>query len=300
MANLRDVRLRMRAIEQTLQVTKAMNLISTAKLRKGRRMLEDTLPYYKRIQKSMFDILSCETYIQSEFFRKRDIASDESKKLHTAIIVITSDKGLAGGYNANVFRHVNELCSKMKNPLLILIGSIGYRYFAHTPHVILENFSFHSQMPTLEHAGEIAEYVISQYLWGLLDEIHVVYTHMFNVVKMLPVEHQIIPVVKEKIQSELFEIGDGKRVDLKFEFLPSPEAVFDALVPQYIKGVIYGAMVEAYASEQSARMTAMDEASKSAEDMLGDLRISYNRARQAGITQEMSEIVGGSTALADR
>ena len=123
---------------------------------------------------------------------------------------------------------------------------------------------------------------------------------MFNAIKMLPVEHQIIPVLKDKIQSELYEIGDEKRVDLKFEFLPSPEAVFDALVPQYIKGVIYGAMVEAYASEQSARMTAMDEASKNAEDMLGDLRISYNRARQAGITQEMSEIVGGSAALGDR
>jgi len=296
MANLRDVRLRMRAIGQTLQVTKAMNLISTSKLRKGRRMLEDTVPYFKRIQKSMYDILSSETYIQSEFFRK----SDESKKIHTAIIVVTSDKGLAGGYNANVFHHVNDLCSRMKNPLLILIGSIGYRYFSHTPHVILENFSFHSQIPTVEHAGEISEYVVSQYLWGLLDEIHIVYTHMFNAVKMLPLEHQIIPVIKEKIQSELYETGDEKRVDLKFEFVPSPEAVFDALVPQYIKGVIYGAMVEAYASEQSARMTAMDEASKNAEDMLADLRISYNRARQAGITQEMSEIVGGSTALADK
>jgi F-type H+-transporting ATPase subunit gamma len=307
MANLRDVRLRMRAIEQTLQVTKAMNLISTSKLRKGRRMLEDTVPYFKRIQKSMFDILSSESYIQSEFFRKSDTAaggnaSYASKKPHSAIIVITSDKGLAGGYNANVFRYVNELCSKMQdqNPLLILIGSIGYRYFAHTSHVILESFSFRSQIPTLEHAGEISEYVISQYFWGLLDEIHIVYTHMFSAVKMLPLERQIIPVVKEKIQSELYEIGGEERVNLKFEFLPSPEAVFDALVPQYIKGVIYGAMVEAYTSEQSARMTAMDEASKSAEDMLADLRISYNRARQAGITQEMSEIVGGSTALADR
>jgi len=214
--------------------------------------------------------------------------------------LLPATKGLAGGYNANVFRYVNELCSNMQNPLLILIGAIGYRYFAHTPHVILENFSFHSQIPTVDNAGEISDYVVSQYLWGLLDEIHIVYTHMFNAVKMLPVKRQIIPVVKERIQNELFEIGGEKRVDLKFEFLPSPEAVFDTLVPQYIKGVIYSALVEAYASEQSARMSAMDEASKSAEDMLADLRISYNRARQAGITQEMSEIVGGSTALADR
>jgi len=298
MSNLRDVRLRMKAIEQTLQVTKAMNLISTAKLRKGRKMLADTVPYFSRIQKAMFDIISSEGNIDSEFFKRRN-ASKASNR--TAVIVITSDKGLAGGYNANIYRHVEELCAKVQNPVLILIGgNVGYRYFGHSPHVILENFSFHPQIPTVEHAGEVSEYVVSQFLWGVFDSIHIVYTHMFSMVKLLPTEHQVIPIVKEKIQNDIFEIGGEKRVDLKFEFLPSTGAVFDMLVPQYIKGVIYGAMVEAYASEQSARMKAMDEASKSAEDMLASLRISYNRARQAGITQEMAEITGGSTALADK
>jgi len=298
MSNLRDVRLRMRAIEQTLQVTKAMNLISTAKLRKGRKMLADTVPYFSRIQKAMFDILSSEKNIDSAFFKKRDNAS---KPPRTAIIVVTSDKGLAGGYNANIYRHVDELCKKMQNPVLILIGgNVGYRYFCHSPYVILENFSFHPQIPTVEHAGEVSEYVVSQLLWGIFDSVHIVYTNMFSMVKLLPVDHQIVPLVKENIQKDIFEIGGEKRVDLKFEFLPSTEAVFDTLVPQYIKGVIYGAMVEAYASEQSARMKAMDEASKSAEDMLASLRISYNRARQAGITQEMAEITGGSTALAEK
>jgi len=297
MSNLRDVRLRMRAIEQTLQVTKAMNLISTAKLRKGRKMLEDAVPYFSRIQKSMYDILSSEGNIESEFFRK----NDKSVPGRTAIIVITSDKGLAGGYNANIYRQVNELCSKVKSPVLILIGGpVGYRYFGHSHHVILENFTFHPQVPTEEHAGEVAEYVVSQYLWGIFDSIYIVYTHMFSMVKLQPTEKQIIPLVKEKIQDDILKIGGEKRVDLKFEFLPSTGAVFDTLVPQYIKGVIYGAMVEAYASEQSARMRAMDEASKSAEDMLASLRISYNRARQAGITQEIAEITGGSTAMADR
>jgi len=298
MSNLRDVRLRMRAIEQTLQVTKAMNLISTAKLRKGRKMLADTVPYFSRIQKAMFDILSSEKNIDSVFFKKRDNAS---KPPRTAIIVVTSDKGLAGGYNANIYRHVDELCKKVQNPVLILIGgNVGYRYFCHSPYVILENFSFHPQIPTVEHAGEVSEYVVSQLLWGIFDSVHIVYTNMFSMVKLLPVDHQIVPLVKENIQKDIFEIGGEKRVDLKFEFLPSTEAVFDTLVPQYIKGVIYGAMVEAYASEQSARMKAMDEASKSAEDMLASLRISYNRARQAGITQEMAEITGGSTALAEK
>ncbi|WP_461246889.1 ATP synthase F1 subunit gamma [Treponema sp. R6D11] len=298
MSNLRDVRLRMRAIEQTLQVTKAMNLISTAKLRKGRKMLADTVPYFSRIQKSMYDILSSEANIDSDFFKKRDVSKPDYR---TAIIVITSDKGLAGGYNANIYRHVDELCKKVQNPVLILIGgAVGYRYFGHSPYVILENFSFHPQIPTVEHAGEVSEYVVSQYRWGVFDSIHIVYTNMFSMVKLLPTEHQIIPLVKEKIQNDIFEIGGEKRVDLKFEFLPTTEAVFDMLVPQYIKGVIFGAMVEAYASEQSARMRAMDEASKSAEDMLASLRISYNRARQAGITQEIAEITGGSTAMADR
>ena len=296
MANLRDVRLRMRAIRQTLQVTKAMNLISTAKLRKGRRMLQDTEPYFNRIQKSMFDILSRAGKVHSEFFREPDPAN----RTQTAIVVITSDKGLAGGYNANVFRMAIDLCARVKNPVLVLIGSVGYRYFAHTPHVILENFSFHSQIPTIDHAGEIAEYIVSQFLWGAFDEVHVVYTHMYSAVKLLPTEQQIFPLSAEKIQAELFETGNMKRVELQFEFLPSEEAVFDALVPRYIRGIMYGCMVEAYVSEQSARMSAMDEASKSAEDMLTSLQISYNRARQAGITQEMSEIAAGSAALADK
>jgi len=296
MSNLRDVRLRMRAIEQTLQVTKAMNLISTAKLRKGRKMLADTVPYFSRIQKSMFDILSSEGNIESEFFKR----SDSLKSGHTGVIVITSDKGLAGGYNANIYRHVDELCAKVQNPVLVLIGgNVGYRYFGHSPHVILENFSFHPQIPTEENAGEVAEYVVSQYLWGIFDSIYIVYTHMYSMVRLQPIEQQIIPLVKEKIQDDIFKIGGEKRVDLRFEFLPSTGAVFDVLVPQYIKGVIFGAMVEAYASEQSARMRAMDEASKSAEDMLASLRISYNRVRQAGITQEIAEITGGSTAMAD-
>jgi len=297
MASLRDVRLRMRAIEQTLKVTKAMNLISTAKLRKGRKMLADTVPYFSRIQKSMFDILSSEKYIGGAFFRK----PDPSKPSRTAIIAITSDKGLAGGYNANVYRNATELCAKSENPVLILIGgSVGRRYFVHSPYTILENFSFHPEIPTVEHAAEVSEYVVSQYLSGVFDSIHIVYTHMFSMVRLLTTEHQIIPLVKEKIQNDLFEIGGEKRVDLKFEFLPSTGAVFDILVPQYIKGVIYGAMVESYASEQSSRMRAMDEASKSAQDMLASLKITYNRARQAGITQEMAEITGGSTALADK
>lgn len=295
MANLRDVRLRMRAVRQTLQVTKAMNLISTAKLRKGRRILEDTEPYFTRIQKSMFDILSTAQPLSSKFFNP----PGRSGQYHTAVVAVTSDRGLAGGYNANIFRYVNELCVKALNPILILIGSIGCRYFVHSPYLILENFSFHSQLPTIENAKEIADYVISQYLWGMFDEVHIVYTHMYSSVKLLPAERQLLPLNAKRIQEELAQSGSRKRADLRFEFLPSEEEVFDALAPMYIKGVVYGSLVEAYASEQSARMAAMDKASKSAEEMLASLQISYNRARQAGITQEITEVVSGSASLSE-
>jgi F-type H+-transporting ATPase subunit gamma len=293
MTNLRDVRLQMRAIEQTLQVTKAMNLISTAKLRKGRRMLEDTKPYFDRIQKSVFDIYSDAGRVNSVYFRKKI----PSRTYRTAIIAITSDKGLAGGYNANIYKQVDELCSRVENPMLILIGTMGYRHFSNTPHIILENYSFCSQVPTVQYASEITKYVLSQYLLEIYDEIHIVYTHMFSSIKITPVERQLIPLNKEKIQQEIMKLGNLKRIDLQFEFLPSSGEVFDALVPHYFEGIIYCCMVEAYASEQSARMAAMSEASKSAEEMLASLRIKHNRARQAGITQEISEIVSGSAAL---
>ena len=291
MVNLRDLRLRMRAIRQTLQVTKAMKLISTAKLRKGRRILSDVEPYFTRIQKSMFDILSCARMENSRYS-----PSERQTKSRTAIIAITSDKGLAGGYNANVFRQVNQLCAGATNPVLILIGSIGYRHFIHSPWLILENFSFRSNLPELDAAKEIAEYVISQYLWGIFDEVHIVYTHMYSSIKLVSRDRQVLPLDIQKLQEE-FELTTGKRKELQFEYLPSDEEVFDSLVPMYIKGIIYGCLIESYASEQSSRISAMDEASKNADEILANLQMHYNRVRQAGITQEMSEISGGAEAL---
>jgi F-type H+-transporting ATPase subunit gamma len=271
-----------------------MNLISTAKLRKGRRILLDVEPFYTRIEKSMFDILAGARMEKSEL-----LATPEKEETsRTAIIVITSDKGLAGGYNANIFRQVNLLCERVKNPILILVGAIGYRYFINSPWLVMENFSYKSRLPELDEAKEIAEYVISQYQWGIFDEIHIVYTHMYSSIKLLPRERQILPLNTERMQEE-FEKTGGKRQELYFEYLPSKEAVFEALVPMYVKGIIYGSLVEAYVSEQSARMSAMDEAGKNAEEMLAALQINYNRARQSGITQEMTEIVGGAEALSD-
>jgi F-type H+-transporting ATPase subunit gamma len=272
-----------------------MNLISTAKLRKGRRLLEDTEPFFNRIQKSMYDILSGAGNVRSEYFGR----SEKKGVQRSAVIVVTSDRGLAGGYNANIFRAVMQLCSTLVNPVLIITGVVGYRYFLHSPYVILENFSFKSRLPEIEDAKEIAQYVISQYDSGVFDEVHIVYTYMYNTIKLVPETQMILPLDTEKMQarSKTSHLDLKKRSKINFEYLPSTKEVFDALVPFYIKGIVYGSLVEGYVSEQSARMTAMDEASKNAEEMLASLRIFYNRVRQAGITQEVSEIVSGSAAL---
>jgi len=325
MANLRDLRLRMRAVQQTLQVTKAMNLISTSKLRKGRRLLEDSEPFFIRIQKTMCDILSGAGNVQSRYLDMGTPAiqapdgkqgSAGGKPKRSAILVITSDKGLAGGYNANIFREVTSFCKKISGteeasgsaepkllpggnriPILILIGAIGYRYFINSPYLIMENFSFRSRLPDTDNAMEIADFVVAQYLWGMFDEVFIVYTHMHSAVKLLPTIKQILPINEGKLQEEITKYGWEKRVGLHFEYHPTEEEVFDALVPMYIKGIIYGCLIESYASEQSARMSAMDEASKSAQDMLGTLQLQYNHIRQAGITQEITEIVSGSSVL---
>jgi F-type H+-transporting ATPase subunit gamma len=300
MANLRDVRLRMRAIRQTLQVTKAMHLISTAKLRKGRRILHDVEPFFSRIEKTMFDILSGAGMVESKFLEapkgyKKETAEKEAVS-RTAIVVITSDKGLAGGYNANIFHQVERLCSRVKNPGLIVIGDIGLRHFTHSSWPILEHFSLKAKLPDLENARKIADYIISQYLLTMFAEVHIVYTHMYSSVKQAPRDYQLLPLSVDIKQKE-FEQSGKKRKELQFEYLPSKNAVFEHLVPFYIKGSVFACLVEAYASEQSARMYAMNEASKSAEEMLSTLQTHYNRVRQASITQEITEIIGGAEGL---
>jgi F-type H+-transporting ATPase subunit gamma len=287
----------MKTIAQTLKVTNAMNLISTAKLRKGRRLLADTEPYFNRIQKTMAELLHSAGRVESPYF-----VVDSTGAGRTGVIAVTSDKGLAGGYNANIFRYVLDVCKTVQNPVLLLIGNIGQRYFVNTPYMVLENFSFASRMPTLEEAQEVAEYVISQFSWGVFSEVRIVYTHMYSMMKLQPVERVVLPFDIEKMSrispgSAFSELEQQK--PLNFEYIPSPKEVFDALAPQYITGLIYGCLVEAYASEQSARMSAMDEASRNARDILAKQQLSYNHVRQAGITQEVTEIVSGSSALMD-
>jgi F-type H+-transporting ATPase subunit gamma len=294
----------MRAIKQTLQVTQAMNLISTAKLRKARDILSSVEPYFQRIQQTMREILTGQDDVHSGFFPKVE------PKGRPAVIVVTSEKGLAGGYNAAIYRSVMELCKSLNNPVLIIIGNVGQRFFVRSPYVVLENFSFGAKVPDIDDAREVAEYVVAQYLWGVFQDVRIVYTHMFSTIKMQPMEKRVLPLNAETLRQDYIteamaavKAGVIARDDIKepenlhFDYIPSRRAVFDLLAPHFVLGIVFGCLIESYACEQSARMTAMDEAGRNGEDMYQQQLRAYNHTRQQIITQEMTEIVSGSAAL---
>lgn len=291
MPNMRDIRLRMKSIGQTLQITSAMKLISTAKLRRARVQLMQTEPYFDKVRETMRDVVRHSEDVRDEFFRIHDLKGKPPKR---AYLVITSDKGLAGGFNHSIISLAESSFSPDATNYALLLGTIGARYFAHKDISILETFKYQRGVPTVYEAKDIADFVLTQYNLGIIDEFFIVYTRMYSSVKLASEVLRVLPLDKKLLCS-----GDGDEVkaDASLTYSPSPKAVLYALVPKYISGVIYGAMVESFASEHCARMTAMDNATKNAEEMLASLRLSYNRLRQSAITQEVTEIVAGATAL---
>jgi F-type H+-transporting ATPase subunit gamma len=285
----------MKTIRSTLQMTRAMNLISTAKLQKARRVLGNTVPYFERIQKTMADIISGVNKVDSVYFNNTQAVKDSAPE---AVIAVTSDKGLAGGYNLNVFREAMKLCKTLKNPVLIIVGNVGPRYFNGCPYPIIENFTFNAQLPVFQNVHDIGDFVTSQYEWGQFSSVHIIYTQMYTTLKQETQVRTLLPLNSESIRTNKDDkMGVDEETGAHFEYLPSPGEVFDAMAPLYVQGVIYGCLVESFASVQAMRMTAMDQASSNAEDLLRKQQVYYNRTRQAMITQEITEIVGGSAAL---
>ena len=297
MPNMRDIRLRMKSVTQTLQITSAMKLISTSKLRRARTQLAQTEPYFDRIQETVRDIFLHSAEVREEYLAAHRNADGKTQR---AFLVITSDKGMAGGFNHNVIRLAEEQIVARDLDFLVLLGNIGSRYFMKSESSILETFKFTSQVPTVYDAKEISDFVLSQFNAGKIDEFHIVYTRMYSSVKLVPEVLRVLPLDETAFGSGGLPDADANpdvKGDSSLTYVPSPAVVLESLIPKYLCGVVYGAIVESYASEHSARMTAMDNATKNAEDMLGALRLSYNRLRQGAITQEVTEIVAGAAAL---
>jgi len=290
--NMREIKSHIKSINQMRQITKAMKLISASKLKKARAQRELTLPYFNKVRETIADILAHSGDVESKFFDLKD--EKEGKK--KAYIVITGDKGMAGGYNSNIIKLSERAIGDNKeNVLLLVAGNSGRSYFIRKNFNVYTEFDYAVQNPTVYRAREIADIILDLYNKQEVNEVHIVFTQMVSALSLEPKTLQLLPIEIGALREDVK--ANKIIVDEKFKYEPSASTVLDVLIPKYIKGIIYGAFVEAFTSEQSARMTAMDNATTNADDMLQKLNLYYNRARQAAITQEISEIVGGAAAL---
>ena len=279
-----------------------MYLMSSSKLKKARKSLEATEPYFYKLQSTIESVLEHTPHTKQMYFdRRSDIPEEKRKK---GYIVITADKGLCGSYNHNILKYTEQELDKspdLDNCYLFVMGQVGRMYFQkrirnNKKAYVDGEFLYTTQNPTLYRAMEIARLVLDKFEKGELDEVYVLYTDMVNSSQYEPRTVQLLPFTRRHFG----KMPDGTVKKLpKASFSPSPEEVMSYLIPNYAKGVIYGAMVEAFCSEQQARMTAMDSATTSAKDMIKDLSLLYNRARQAAITQEITEVVSGANGLKD-
>ncbi len=289
MASTKEIKDRMKSIQDTMKITNAMYMISSSKLKKAKKSLEDTEPYFFTLQSVMSRILRHIPHMDSEYFRN-EFNEIENPKI--GYIVVTADKGLAGSYNHNVLKLAEEHVKCCKASKLYVMGETGRHHFERQGIKIDEQFHYTVQNPSLNRARNISEVILRDYLNHDIDEIYIIYTKMVNSIQMETQVEQLLPLKKSDFNLSV-------PMDFMVEELalrPSPEAVMDRVAPNFVVGYIYGALVESYSSEQNSRLMAMQAASDSAKTMLHDLNIIYNRARQAAITQELTEVISGAKA----
>ncbi|WP_026895766.1 ATP synthase F1 subunit gamma [Clostridiisalibacter paucivorans] len=285
-SGIRDIKRRIKSIGNTRQITKAMELVSSAKLNKYKSRLEKTRPYFDTVVESIQDILASTTGIRHPLLEKREV-----KK--TCYLVITSDRGLCGGYNSNITRMVDNKIDNKENVAIMVTGQKGRDFFKRKDYNIEKDIIGISEDPQYSQAIELGNIVTELYENGEVDEVNLVYTRFISTISHEPTIMKLLPA--EKITGENSNEENKKRALIEYE--PSAEEVLSYLIPKYIQSSIYGALVESSVSEQGARRVAMENATDNADEMVQKLNLKYNRARQAAITQEISEIVGGAEAL---
>lgn len=289
MANAREIQSRMKSIQDTMKITNAMYMISSSKLKKAKQSLAATEPYFFTLQMAIGRILRHMSDVHNVYFDERkQIAEKDRKK---GYIVVTADKGLAGAYNHNVIKLAEEHLGECESPLLFVLGELGRQYFTKRKVPIEETFHYTVQNPSMNRARNIAERILELYEEEKLDDVYIIYTKMNGPVQTETEMLQLLPLK----QGEFSTAPTGVPLE-EIVMKPSPEAVMNNIVPNYVAGFVYGALVESYASEHNSRMMAMEAATNSAKDMLRELEIEFNRVRQAAITQEITEVIGGAKA----
>lgn len=305
-ATLRELRGRIRSAGSIKKITKAQELIATSRIAKAQARVEAARPYSTEITNMLTELASA-----SALDHPLLVARENPKR--AGVLVVSSDRGLCGGYNANVLRQSEELFSLLrdegKTPVLYTVGRKALGYYSFRNRTVTESWTGFSERPTYENAREIADTLVTAFMSGAddegddpgedgilgVDELHIVFTEFRSMLSQTAVARRIAPMVVEYVEEEQAEEGPHTL----FSFEPDPESLFDALLPRYVATRVYAALLEAAASESASRRRAMKSATDNADDLIKALTLAANRERQAQITQEISEIVGGANALAD-
>ena len=286
MASMREIKRRRGSIQSTQQITKAMKLVSTVKLQKARQRAENGEPYFQYMYKTVTSMLAKAGEINHPYLK-----SGNSDKV--GIVAITSNRGLAGGYNANIARLIQASGFEKEKIRLYTVGNKGAETLARKGYEIAADYPEVIEEPTFEDAKQIGERLLSDFSNGEIGEIYIAYTEFKNTVSHIPKLMKLLPIDAAEMQTD--ENEEDKLTLMNFE--PSEEEAIGLLIPKYVTSILYGAFVEAVASENGARMQAMDSATNNAEEIINDLELKYNRARQGAITQELTEIIAGADAI---
>lgn len=280
---MRDIKREIKSKQNTKQITKAMEMVAASKLRRAQEAAQASRPYAHKLKEVVASIAAGTKDVKHPMLETRTI-----KK--TGYLVITSDRGLAGGYNSNILRKVTQtIREKHKSTdeyVLFVIGRKGRDYFRRRNMPIVEEVTGLPDAPTFADIKSVAYTAVKNFAEGAYDELYLYYNQFVNAITQIPTETRLLP---------LEEVGGGASV-ASYEYEPSPEGVLEVLLPKYAETLIYSAVLDGKASEFGARMTAMGSATKNATKMINQLTLTYNRARQAAITQEISEIVAGANA----
>ncbi len=286
MASMRDIKRRKGSIQSTQQITKAMKLVSTVKLQRAKTRADAAKEYFKCMYDTIQSMLAKTGVCNSPYLNK----NDSTKK---AIIVITSNRGLAGGYNSNIVKLIQANIPK-EEAKCIIIGKKGRDGLTRAGYDILSDHSEMIDEPQYPDAKMLCEEVLKEYTDGNVGEIYIAYTEFKNTVTHIPTLKKLLPVENEGTVTEAKE-STGPEAIMNFE--PEDEEALNLIIPKYVSSMIYGGLVQSSASENGARMQAMDSATSNAEEMIDKLSLQYNRARQSSITQELTEIVAGAEAI---
>lgn len=287
MASMRDIKRRRESIQSTEQITKAMKLVATVKLQKAKARAEESQPYFNAMYATVKSVLKKSGNINHPYLN----GAGEGKK---GIIVITSNRGLAGGYNSNVMKLVTESGMKKDDVLIYAIGRKGRDGLARRGYRIEQDYSDAINEPLFSDASAIGKQVLADFAEGKISEIYLAYTVFKNTVSHIPTFIRLLPVSFDETEEEPMETSDALTL---MNYEPEAEEALELIIPKYVNSLIYGGLVQALASENGARMQAMDSATNNADEMISDLGLKYNRARQSSITQELTEIIAGANAI---